>query len=121
VTRSQVSVSRSYLDPNVWFNADQPPINPLPYRVILVNAVFTDQAWVWSVFTTNFSAPLRSTITARSCALRRQQGDNMANREGDLEKVMRSLDLKAAKKIGRLKGMMEGEDDWQAVGKSMAT
>jgi hypothetical protein len=48
----------------------------------------------------------------------------MTNHGGDLEAAMQSLDLSAAEKkgikIGRMKGLMEGEDDWQAVGKSLA-
>jgi hypothetical protein len=48
----------------------------------------------------------------------------MANQGGNLEAVKRSLDLSATEKkgikIGTMKRLMEGEDGWQAVGKSLA-
>jgi hypothetical protein len=46
----------------------------------------------------------------------------MTNHGGDLEAAMWSLDLSVAEKkgikVGRMKGLMEGEDDWQVVGMS---
>jgi hypothetical protein len=48
----------------------------------------------------------------------------MANQGGNLEAVKQSLDLSATEKkgikIGTMKRLMEGEDGWQAVGKSLA-
>jgi hypothetical protein len=47
-------------------------------------------------------------------------GDSMVTQEVDLERTMRKLDLSAAErkgiKIDMMKGLMEAEDDWQAVG-----
>jgi hypothetical protein len=49
----------------------------------------------------------------------------MVSGDGDLESAMQKLYLSAAErkgiKIGKMKGLMEGTEDWQAVGKSLSS